>query len=53
MVPKTTVCASPDFEADRIWLNGKEESVDNPRLANCLRDPLEICGPLSFQDLTR
>ncbi len=35
MHAKTTVCAS-NFEADRIWLNGKEESVDNPRLANCL-----------------
>ena len=38
MHAKTTVCASPDLDADRIWLNGKEESVDNPRLANCLRD---------------
>ena len=38
MHAKTTVCAAPDFEADRIWLNGKEESVDNPRLANCLRE---------------
>ena len=36
--PQTTVCASPDFEADRIWLNGREESVDNPRLANCVRE---------------
>ena len=53
MVPQTTVCASPDFEADRIWLNGREESVDNPRLANCLRDTLEICGPLWSLDLKR
>ena len=45
MHAKTTVCASPDFEADRIWLNGREESVDNPRLANCLRDPSETRLP--------
>lgn len=35
---KTTVMSSPNFEKDQIWLNGKEESIDNPRLQNCLRD---------------
>ncbi|XP_063986399.1 diphosphomevalonate decarboxylase isoform X2 [Diachasmimorpha longicaudata] len=30
--------ASPDFDADRIWLNGREESINNPRLQNCLRE---------------
>jgi diphosphomevalonate decarboxylase len=38
MHARTTVAVSKDFDADRIWLNGKEESVDNPRLANCLRE---------------
>ncbi|KAJ8687554.1 hypothetical protein QAD02_023348 [Eretmocerus hayati] len=35
---KTTVTASPDFKENRIWLNGKEESMQNPRLQNCLRE---------------
>ncbi|XP_011315113.1 diphosphomevalonate decarboxylase isoform X2 [Fopius arisanus] len=30
--------ASADFDADRIWLNGREESINNPRLQNCLRE---------------
>ncbi|GLH07016.1 Diphosphomevalonate decarboxylase, partial [Gryllus bimaculatus] len=28
--------ASPEFTEDRIWLNGREESIKNPRLKNCL-----------------
>ena len=39
MHSKTTVAISSDFESDRLWLNGVEESVDsNPRLVNCLRE---------------
>merc|ERR1712029_155342 len=38
MHAKTTVAKSTSFEADRIWLNGKEESICNPRLVNCLRE---------------
>ncbi|KAF7988385.1 hypothetical protein HCN44_000958 [Aphidius gifuensis] len=34
---KTTVMASCNFKTDRIWLNGREESMDNPRLQNCLQ----------------
>ena len=32
--------ASPNFaDGDKIWLNGKEESIDgNDRLVNCLRE---------------
>lgn len=41
MHAKTTVSASPSFKSDRIWLNGKEESIDNPRLVNCLREVRE------------
>lgn len=32
----TTVAASASFEADRIWLNGIEEDINNSRLQNCL-----------------
>ena len=37
---QTSVAASPNFHGgDRIWLNGKEESIsENTRLINCLRE---------------
>ncbi|XP_033626257.1 diphosphomevalonate decarboxylase-like [Asterias rubens] len=35
---KTTVAASNKFKTDRIWLNGREESLDNPRLKKCLAE---------------
>ncbi|CAL7935812.1 unnamed protein product [Xylocopa violacea] len=35
---KTTVMASPNFKEDRIWLNGQEEDIKNPRLQNCLTE---------------
>ncbi|XP_024375996.1 diphosphomevalonate decarboxylase MVD2, peroxisomal [Physcomitrium patens] len=34
----TTVAASPAFEKDRLWLNGKEVSVEGVRYKNCLRE---------------
>lgn len=36
MCAKTTVAFSPSFTSDRIWLNGLEEDITNPRLAACL-----------------
>ncbi|RZF45836.1 hypothetical protein LSTR_LSTR012316 [Laodelphax striatellus] len=38
MHSKTTVAIDPDFKSDRMWLNGKEQSVDNPRFAQCLKE---------------
>ena len=38
MHAKTTVARSKTFSADRIWLNGIEENIQNPRLANCLKE---------------
>ncbi|KAF5279085.1 hypothetical protein FQA39_LY05763 [Lamprigera yunnana] len=38
MCAKTTVMASPNFKENKIWLNGKEESFENPRLSNCLKE---------------
>eukprot|EP00047_Mylnosiga_fluctuans_P014303 m.37298 g.37298 ORF g.37298 m.37298 type:complete len:422 (-) comp5437_c0_seq4:139-1404(-) len=35
---KTSVAVSNSFESDRIWLNDKEEDINNPRLQNCLRE---------------
>ena len=38
MHAKTTVARSKSFANDRIWLNGTEENIENPRLANCLKE---------------
>ncbi|KAK6629359.1 hypothetical protein RUM43_003176 [Polyplax serrata] len=38
MRAKTTIAASPKFEKDKIWLNGREESILNPRLEACLKE---------------
>ncbi|XP_069843967.1 diphosphomevalonate decarboxylase [Dipodomys merriami] len=34
----TTAAISTDFTEDRIWLNGREEDVGQPRLQACLRE---------------
>ncbi|KAM5138579.1 diphosphomevalonate decarboxylase [Mantella aurantiaca] len=34
----TTIITDRDFTADRIWLNGKEEDIHQPRLQRCLRE---------------
>uniref|UniRef100_H0WGD6 Diphosphomevalonate decarboxylase n=1 Tax=Otolemur garnettii TaxID=30611 RepID=H0WGD6_OTOGA len=34
----TTAAISKDFTEDRIWLNGREEEVGQPRLQACLRE---------------
>jgi len=38
----TSIAASPDFAGDRLWLNGKEEDISNPRLRICLQTLREI-----------
>lgn len=38
MCAKTSVCVHPEFQHDEIWLNGKQESFDNKRLINCLKE---------------
>ena len=57
MHAKTTIARSKDFQNDRIWLNGKEEDIKNPRLVNCLReirkrsgseDHVHICSENNF-----
>ncbi|MFT7806906.1 diphosphomevalonate decarboxylase [Arapaima gigas] len=34
----TTVACSAHFKEDRIWLNGKEENINQPRLQSCLKE---------------
>ncbi|KAL8609212.1 hypothetical protein ACOMHN_036656 [Nucella lapillus] len=41
---KTTVTVSSTFSEDRIWLNGKEQSVDNPRIQNVLKEIRQRSG---------
>ncbi|CAG9855786.1 unnamed protein product [Phyllotreta striolata] len=38
MCAKTTIQASPLFQENRFWLNGKPQDFDNPRLNNCLKE---------------
>lgn len=33
----TSVATGPDVTSDRIWLNGREEDIQNKRLQNCLQ----------------
>ncbi|XP_055713220.1 diphosphomevalonate decarboxylase isoform X2 [Phlebotomus papatasi] len=37
MYAKTTIVASPEFDKNRIWLNGEEQTFDSPRILNVLR----------------
>jgi len=36
---------SPDWEGDRLWLNGKEEDVNAQRIQNCIREIRKRAGP--------
>nr|XP_045594641.1 diphosphomevalonate decarboxylase-like [Procambarus clarkii] len=38
MCAKTSIAISPHFTEDKFWLNGKEESLENPRIQNCLKE---------------
>ncbi|XP_054275422.1 diphosphomevalonate decarboxylase isoform X2 [Macrosteles quadrilineatus] len=33
----TSIMKSPDFKSDRLWLNGKEEPLNHPRIQRCLK----------------
>ncbi|CAG5116992.1 unnamed protein product [Candidula unifasciata] len=35
---KTSVAVSESFKEDRIWLNGREESIESPRIQNVLKE---------------
>lgn len=43
----TTVAASPSFTSDRLWLNGKEVSVQSDRYQNCLREIRSRAGDVT------
>ncbi len=40
----TTAAASPAWEGDRLWLNGKEENIGSERIQNCLKAIRERSG---------
>ncbi|XP_004645091.1 diphosphomevalonate decarboxylase isoform X1 [Octodon degus] len=49
----TTAAISRDFLEDRIWLNGQEEDVEQPRLQACLREIRRLarkCGSTGDED---
>ncbi|KAI8824076.1 diphosphomevalonate decarboxylase [Fimicolochytrium jonesii] len=49
----TTVRADPSFTSDRLWLNGKEESVpDNKRTSHVLRELRALRKELEAKDAT-
>ena len=41
----TTAACSPEWEGDRLWLNGKEEDASAERIQNCLREIRARAGP--------
>lgn len=46
MCSKTSVIASPSLKENKFWLNGVEQTFDNERLQNCLKErkfTLGIC----------
>ncbi|KAJ8916910.1 hypothetical protein NQ315_013380 [Exocentrus adspersus] len=45
MCAKTTVMASPFLTEDRFWLNNKEQSFENKRLQNCLKEVRNRANP--------
>ncbi|ERM98896.1 hypothetical protein AMTRI_Chr11g153140 [Amborella trichopoda] len=40
----TTVAVSPNFESDRMWLNGKEISLSGGRYQSCLKEIRQQAG---------
>lgn len=42
MCAKTTVAISPSFTKDRMWLNGVEETMQNPRLRACVDESINL-----------
>lgn len=47
MCSKTTVAISSTFPKERMWLNGVEETLDNPRLRACIDESNKIPQTLS------
>ena len=46
----TTASASPSFEKDQLWLNGKLESLDTPRTQACLADLRNLRASIETPD---
>lgn len=48
----TSVATSPEFTEDKLWLNGKEESLASERTQNCLQDLRTLRKQLEDSDQT-
>ncbi|KAJ2722216.1 diphosphomevalonate decarboxylase, partial [Coemansia sp. Cherry 401B] len=47
---RTTIRASPEFAADRLWLNGVEEDISaSKRLTNCITTARKLRAALEEQ----
>lgn len=46
----TSVATSEDFKEDKLWLNGKEESLNSERTQNCLKDLRSLRQELESSD---
>lgn len=46
----TSVATSPDFNADNLWLNGKEEGIKGERTIACLKDLRKLRKELEDSD---
>ncbi|AMD22557.1 HHL213Wp [Eremothecium sinecaudum] len=46
----TTAATSEEFPEDKLWLNGKEESLQNPRTQSCLKDLRDLRKQLEEAD---
>ncbi|XP_078479546.1 LOW QUALITY PROTEIN: diphosphomevalonate decarboxylase [Lampetra planeri] len=47
----TTVASSPRVRANRVWLNGKEEDAQHPRLQACLREIRRLAGKRRHEEV--
>lgn len=48
----TSVATGPEFTEDKLWLNGKEESLASERTQNCLQDLRTLRKQLEDSDQT-
>lgn len=46
----TSVATSEEFKQDKLWLNGKEESLNSERTQNCLKDLRSLRQELEQSD---
>ncbi|CCE65774.1 hypothetical protein TPHA_0M01990 [Tetrapisispora phaffii CBS 4417] len=46
----TSVACGPELQEDKLWLNGKEESLGSERTQNCLKDLRDLRAKMEASD---